>query len=469
MFDTTLRPDEQSAAEPALELAETEIPESGNQAMPPIAEDDFATVKPDIPAHGLLMTGTAEQVGFTPNSTLMQTVDISLIEEGNRIRTLDLEQVARLKASIAEVGLLNPLTAYRCSITQGGAATEGFGLVAGGQRLAACRDLGHTEVPVTIIEMDELHRTIAECDENPCGTQLSAAERAEFTNRRKMAYEELHPEARHGGDRRSDQAASLATRSFADATAAATGKSARVVRRDAERGAKISPKVLAMVKGTKLGNGVYLDELKELQPAEQEQRVRADLAQVRQDAETIKNSKDARMGNAGKKGGTLQNSLRRPYPTGDRPACFAWLVEELAGFGSRDFNGWPKTTDRSRQEAVTKARIYAPSAVAMIKLFERTVPRQHGDSGPSRVPCLGRALLATSQAYVGLLREALAPPAIPTCSATWVTRSLRSCGPSALRSKTWNRGCPSASERRGPPSPTRPFKRPSRTSGRIPE
>ena len=71
---------------------------------------------------------------------------------------------------------------------------DGFGIIAGAHRLAACRDLGHTEVPVVILEMDALQRTIAECDENLCGTQLSAAERAEFTQRRKEAYEQLHPE-----------------------------------------------------------------------------------------------------------------------------------------------------------------------------------------------------------------------------------------------------------------------------------
>ena len=39
---------------------------------------------------------------------------------------------------------------------------------------------------------------IAECDENLCGTKLTAAERALFTRRRKEAHEALHPETKGG-------------------------------------------------------------------------------------------------------------------------------------------------------------------------------------------------------------------------------------------------------------------------------
>ena len=40
----------------------------------------------------------------------------------------------------------------------------------------------------------------------------------------KAAYEAIYPAATHGGDRKSDQVANLATRSFADDQAAKTGK-----------------------------------------------------------------------------------------------------------------------------------------------------------------------------------------------------------------------------------------------------
>lgn len=78
---------------------------------------------------------------------------------------------------------------------------------------------------------------------------MTPFDRAQQTARRKAIYLELHPETAHGGDRKSDQVANLATRSFDKETAAVSGQSERVVRRDAERGEKVIPEVLEMIKG----------------------------------------------------------------------------------------------------------------------------------------------------------------------------------------------------------------------------
>lgn len=149
-------------------------------------------------------------------------------------------------------------------------------------RLEAARLLGWSEIPATVLALDEHRRIIAECDENLCAPSLTAAERAEFTRRRKAAYEALHPETMHGGDRKSDQVAKLATRSeaprFTADTAAATGQSERAVQRDAERGEKVSDEALAMIKGTRLDTGRYLDSIKNLPPEDQVAKVEADLA-----------------------------------------------------------------------------------------------------------------------------------------------------------------------------------------------
>jgi len=206
------------------------------------------------------------------------TIPADLIEEGRRLREISPAEVASLVSSITDVGLLNPITVYPRKVIRAGVSVEGFGLVAGAHRLAAIRDLGLVEIDATIVTLTELERQIAECDENLCGSVLSKAERAMFTARRKEAYEALHPETKHGGDRASGQ---VVQPNFAEDQAEKTGVDARTVRRDAERGAKISERALSMLKGTKLDTGTYLDKLKEVDADDQIKVVRDDLEAAR--------------------------------------------------------------------------------------------------------------------------------------------------------------------------------------------
>src|SRR5690606_27106177 len=60
-------------------------------------------------------------------------------------------------------------------------------------------------------------------------------------------------------------------------TATVTGASERTVQRDAERGEKISPDVLDLVRGTELDRGTYLDGLKRFGPDQQRMLVERDL------------------------------------------------------------------------------------------------------------------------------------------------------------------------------------------------
>lgn len=216
----------------------------------------------------------------------MEQVSVSMISAVLRVRSVTDAQVKALAASIAEVGLLNPLTVYRTTIIRDGNEVDGFGLIAGAHRLEAVKQLGWTEVPAQIVEMDELHRTIAECDENLCGTQLTPAERAIFTSRRKWAYEQLHPETvrsatlKRGSDAPSRQVGETGKPSrFTKETAERTGKSERAVQRDAERGERVCLTALEMVNGTRLNTGEYIDKLKTLPTAAQINRVKADLSE----------------------------------------------------------------------------------------------------------------------------------------------------------------------------------------------
>lgn len=205
-------------------------------------------------------------------------IPLDQIDTRGRIRSPSPEQVESLKQSILTIGLLNPITV--CHV-----AGRSYKLIAGGNRLEACRAAGYTEVPANVVDLTAPEAVIAECDENLCGPNLSAAERALFTAKRKEAYEEIYPAVSHGGNNSSPSGQFVHTDfpSFAEETARSTGKDERTVRRDAERGEKVIPEALGLIKGTKLDTGVYLDKLKSMPPNEQLHVVKRDLAVGRQE------------------------------------------------------------------------------------------------------------------------------------------------------------------------------------------
>lgn len=186
---------------------------------------------------------------------------ISDIVCSDRIRAVNTAAVKALSASIQEVGLLNPVTVSSHTIVREGRARDGYLLISGMHRLEAAKALGWTEIEITVSDLSGPAAVIAECDENLCGTNLTASERALFTRRRKEAYEALHPETRHGGDRASCQLGDLKSDRFTADTATKTGQSERTIQRDASRGERVAPEVLSSIAGTKLDTGKTLDEL----------------------------------------------------------------------------------------------------------------------------------------------------------------------------------------------------------------
>lgn len=210
----------------------------------------------------------------------MTTIATSEIETGDRLRAISEAQVEALIASIADVGLLNPITVFKTKAIRSGVQIDAFGLVAGAHRLEAYKRLGLVDIPVFVVDLSDLERQIAECDENLCGSKLTPSEKAIFTKRRKQAYEALHPETRHGVNQHSStrKVCDSSERFTAD-TAEKTGQSERLVQLNAERGNRISDRALETLRGTALDKGVYLDKLKSVPENEQLARVKADLTQ----------------------------------------------------------------------------------------------------------------------------------------------------------------------------------------------
>lgn len=191
-------------------------------------------------------------------------------------RAVDPATVAGLAESIAEIGLINPIRVRKSG--------DGWEVIAGAHRLEACKSLGLAEIGADVVEDDDESAILAMIDENLCRAELSPSDRARLTAQRKAIYLRRHPETDHGGNLGgpSGQFVHTATPSFTEDTAKAIGKDERTVRRDAERGEKVIPEVFDMIRGTKLDTGTYLDKLKRLEPNEQVQAARRDLAFMRQ-------------------------------------------------------------------------------------------------------------------------------------------------------------------------------------------
>ena len=111
-----------------------------------------------------------------------------------------------------------------------------------------------------VVDEDHLHAELAMLDENLMRAELSPADRARSTARRKAIYLELHPETRSGatgsGREKVRQVGEAEpAKRFTAGTAAATGRSERAVQRDAERGDSITSEALEKVRSTALDTG----------------------------------------------------------------------------------------------------------------------------------------------------------------------------------------------------------------------
>lgn len=219
---------------------------------------------------------------------MSRELPIDQIDRRSDARAVDPASVDALADSISAVGLINPIRVR--------AANGRWEVIAGAHRLAACMKLGLVEVESIIVDDDDLHAELAMIDENLCRAELSPADRAKQTARRKAIYEELHPETQQGGNTGgpSGQFVHTVAESFASATAKVVGKDERSVRRDVERGQAIVPAVLEFVTGTALDTGVYLDKLRKARAGDQMTMAKRDLAIAKQRERDIAKSGIAR-------------------------------------------------------------------------------------------------------------------------------------------------------------------------------
>lgn len=177
---------------------------------------------------------------------IARTIPLDRIDIGTNRRALSRPAVKGLAASIAEVGLLSPITVHPVG--------EAYELVAGRHRVEAARSLGWSEIDAILVDLGDIDRKLAEIDENLIRNELSDLERSEHLAERKRLYLLKHPETKRGGDRRSESARSNGNvfRSFAADTAEKVGVTERSIRQDVQIAESIPEDVRDAIRETPL-------------------------------------------------------------------------------------------------------------------------------------------------------------------------------------------------------------------------
>ena len=169
-------------------------------------------------------------------------IEISRIHIAPDRPPADPDSVQALADSIAEIGLINPITVDKEN-----------NLIAGLHRLQAANLLGWSEIECTVRDLTDLQAELAEIDENIIRRNLGTIDRGEKLLRRKEIYEALHPESKNGGDRRSENFRtknfrSDSAKSFVQDTAEKIGVTPRTVEMQIQAAKKITPEAKQIIR-----------------------------------------------------------------------------------------------------------------------------------------------------------------------------------------------------------------------------
>jgi hypothetical protein len=129
-----------------------------------------------------------EPVKKSPKLAPQGMIDIDALTIPERKRNVTKAGVEALKASIAKVGLLQPVVVWNDS---------GKPTLSGGQhRVQAMRELGHTRIAYRLsTAKNALEAELAQLDENLVRSELSPSQRAAWQLRRKEVYLQLNPKS----------------------------------------------------------------------------------------------------------------------------------------------------------------------------------------------------------------------------------------------------------------------------------
>jgi ParB family chromosome partitioning protein len=201
-----------------------------------------------------------------------EVVQIRAIDVQSRIRPLDMDWVEALRKMIEETGLQHPVSVIE--------ENDGYRLTAGHHRLEALKQGDFPSIPVRVFETEtddpEAEILLHEIVENIARQPLTALDRAANLAELKEVYERLHPETKHGGDRRSktskNQVAKMATWNFSKDMQEKTGISERTIQRAITIIKGLSLASRERLAGTELANNQA--QLSQLAALENEQQAK---------------------------------------------------------------------------------------------------------------------------------------------------------------------------------------------------
>lgn len=270
-----------------------------------------------------------------------QLVEISIddIDTSGRQRQVNLEFVEGiLLPSIQSGGMEQPIKVRPTDGTD-----KPYKLVFGMHRLTAQTLAGQTTILAILQNMSDDEASLAEIDENLIRNDGDALERADFLATRKAIYERIYPEAKQGGDRKSDQTDKMSVRSFAADAAEKSGLDARSIRRSVSIATKLCPKVKALIRGTDIADkqANLLNLIKH--DADDQMFLAKAMLRAENPARNIAAARDEMMGKVAGKPKTqtdkLQNNWARANAK-ERSEFLNWLVQSKqpipAGFELRD-------------------------------------------------------------------------------------------------------------------------------------
>lgn len=185
----------------------------------------------------------------------------------DRLRAVEEDHAQAIALSIAEHGLLNPITVRFTPNAKGGKYT----LIAGAHRLRGVVLNGDAEIDVLIVEADKTEAALQEITENLFRNELSVIDRAAFVKSYRELWEEKHGVINPLGGRpkNSENISQLFDGvSFSEHVADRLGISKRSVEFLNKIAQHLHPEIRAVVRGTPVAdNQSALLKLAKLDPA----------------------------------------------------------------------------------------------------------------------------------------------------------------------------------------------------------